>query len=197
MTYAVVTDSDEETPLGILNRILDTHEELEELKSLLRDYDKTVAILFKDGELKLRGQLVAGLAALPEAQGAMKPLFSWLLEEQLGYHPDWLIILSADWWADASAIDREALVCHEAMHCGQQRDAYGEPKFNSATGEPMLGIRPHDVEEFTAVVRRYGAWTPDLVAFADALKSTDTDTRQRRDGSMSVSALRVVEGGRK
>ena len=30
-------------------------------------------------------------------------------------------------------------------------------KFNKDTGQPVLTLRGHDVEEFTGVVRRYGA----------------------------------------
>lgn len=169
MTYSIATDDTVNSPVRIFNRILKSHPELEELRALIEDHEMTVAILMKEGELKLRGQLVAGLAALPDAQGAMKPLFAWLLETVLGYSPDFLIILSADWWAEASDIHREALVCHEALHCGHAKDAYGSLRFNNATGAPIIGIMPHDVEEFAAIARRYGAWTPDLEAFAEAL----------------------------
>lgn len=199
MTYTVVTDEAPSTPLGIFNRIRQTHEELAPLNDLLEDHELRIAFLLKEGELRFRGQLAAGLAALPDAQGAMKPLFAWLLEETLGYPPDWLIIISADWWDEAKAIDREALVCHEALHCGQLRDKHGEPRFN-AMGGPVVGILPHDVEEFHAVARRYGAWTPDLQEFQLALdegdRAADTTRRLGRDGSLSLSPLRVVAGSK-
>ena len=35
----------------------------------------------------------------------------------------------------------------------------GEPKFDRLTGGPLFAIQGHDVEEFTGVVRRYGATT--------------------------------------
>lgn len=196
MTYKVIIDDAPHTPLGIFNRVLESHEELQELRSLLFDYERKIAILTKEGELKLRGALVAGLACLPDAQGPLKPLFGWLLEEVLGYWPDWLIILSEDFWAQAKAIEREALIVHEALHCGQQRDKFGEPRFNTATGEPVIGIRHHDVEEFHAVVRRYGAWTPDLKEFQAAMSEGDSKRRKGRDGLLSVSALSVIPGGR-
>lgn len=196
--YEIITDTSPATPLGIFNRILRSHEELAPLKSLIEDSDCKLAFLFKEGELKFRGELAAGLAALPDAQGAMKPLFAWLLEGALGYAPDWLIILSKDWWDEnREPLTREALVFHEALHCGQQRDKWGMPRFNASTGMPVIGLLPHDVEEFHAVVQRYGAWTPDLVEFRDALNSTDTSQKEGRDGSLSVSGLRVVNGGRK
>ena len=188
--YKVITDekSDDgrETPLGVFARILETHEEMAPLKELLEDFECRLAILTKEGELKLRGQLVAGLAALPDAQGAMKPLFSWMLATILDYEPDWLMIISKDWWDEASDIDREALVFHEAMHCGQQRDKHGDPRFDML-GQPVVGILPHDVEEFHSVVRRYGAWTPDLVEFQASLTQGEHSRRKGRDGSLSVS----------
>lgn len=49
-----------------------------------------------------------------------------------------------------------ALVEHELYHCGQERDAFGAPKFRK-DGSPALAIRGHDVEEFVGVVARYGA----------------------------------------
>lgn len=203
MTYAVVTettdDSGEETALGIFDRISRTHEELLPLRELLDDHELTITFLMKEGELKLRGEHVAGLAALPDAQGAMKPLFSWLLETVVGYHPDWLIILSADWWeANLDPLKREALVCHEALHCGQLKDKYGEARWN-AMGDPVVGIMPHDVEEFHAIARRYGAWTPDLEEFRGALnEGVDKNIRPSgRDGSLSMSTLKIVRGGRK
>lgn len=197
--YKVITDekSDDgrETPLGVFGRILETHEEMAPLKELLEDFECRLAILTKEGELKLRGQLVAGLAALPDAQGAMKPLFAWMLTEILDYEPDWLIIISKDWWDEASDLHREALVFHEAMHCGQQRDKHGEARFDML-GQPVVGILPHDVEEFHSVVRRYGAWTPDLVEFQEALTLGERSRQKGRDGSLSVSgakpALKLV-----
>lgn len=199
MTYKVIMDEKSEdgreTPVGIFARILESHEEMAPLKEMLEDFECRLAILMKEGELKLRGQLVAGLAALPEAQGAMKPLFSWMLAEILDYEADWIIVISADWWEEASDIDREALVFHEAMHCGQQRDKHGEPRFDML-GQPVVGILPHDVEEFHSVVRRYGAWTPDLVEFKEALTVGERSRKNGRDGSLSVSggnpALKLV-----
>lgn len=200
MTYKILTDEAEddgsETALGIFNRILQSHDEMAPLRELIEDGDRKLALLMKSGDLKLRGQAVAGLAALPDAQGAMKPLFAWMLEEMLGYSPDWLIILSADWWEDAKDIDREALVFHECMHCGQLKDKYGDDRFN-AMGEPMVGILPHDTEEFHSVVRRYGAWTPDLVEMREAMTSHDKSRVISRDGLMSSSGLKVISGGRK
>lgn len=55
-----------------------------------------------------------------------------------------------------------ALVEHELYHCAQAVDQYGEPKFDRMTGAPLYAIKGHDVEEFTGVVRRYGATSNDV-----------------------------------
>ena len=49
------------------------------------------------------------------------------------------------------------------------RDKEGELKF-TPEGKPVWDIRGHDVEEFDDVVRRYGAWSPDVQRFIGALR---------------------------
>lgn len=54
-------------------------------------------------------------------------------------------------WNALDADRRRALVDHELMHCRTER--------NEDTGEPVLKMRPHDFEEFAAILRRHGLWT--------------------------------------
>jgi hypothetical protein len=64
-----------------------------------------------------------------------------------------------------------SLIEHELYHCAQAVDQYGAPKFDRDTGRPIFAIRGHDVEEFTGVVRRYGATSSavrELVTAANA-----------------------------
>ena len=63
-------------------------------------------------------------------------------------------------WDELDADGRIALVLHELCHFGVS-DSGG------------LEILPHDVEEFTAVVKVFGAWRPELHVFADALRQGD------------------------
>ena len=156
-----------DSPLPIFERLLRSHVELGELKDML-DAGLTVAFMFRAGEFKLSGRNVLGACYMPGVTGALRPLFEFLLEERLGYFPTWLIILSEDFWTEAPAIEREILVFHEALHCGQAQDQYGAPKFSRQSGEPVACLRPHDLEEFNAVVRRYGAWKSDVANFLDA-----------------------------
>ncbi len=60
-----------------------------------------------------------------------------------------------DWkaWKALSPEQRIALVDHELCHCGG-RDEKGN-----------WTVQRHDVEEFTAIVGRYGCWRPELQGF--------------------------------
>lgn len=78
------------------------------------------------------------------------------IEDWFGGMPDFLITLFAPAAATMDDAQFCALVEHELYHCGQQRDAYGGPKF-TRDGAPAFAIRGHDVEEFVGVVARYGA----------------------------------------
>lgn len=116
------------------------------------------------------GRRILGSCHMPAVQGQLKDVFLWMLEEMFGDLPDFLIILDAQYWADASERDREILVFHELLHAIQKVDAYGSPRFQE-DGTPCWGLRGHSVEEFNETVARYGAHSPDLVEFFGALQS--------------------------
>lgn len=167
MTFTFPASDDADGPWPIFERLLLTHEELGELASML-DSEIRVAFLMRHGDWGKHGRMTLGVCCIPSVQGELKPLFAQLLEDTLGYFPDFLILLNADWWEEASPLQREILVFHEAMHAAQARDKYGAPRFHRETGAPIPTIRGHDVEEFTPVVRRYGAWKSDLAEFLAA-----------------------------
>ncbi len=75
--------------------------------------------------------------------------------EWFGSVPAYLITLDASFCRECSDADFCALVEHELYHIGHMKDDFGQPAFTKY-GIPKLGIRGHDVEEFTGVVRRYG-----------------------------------------
>jgi hypothetical protein len=80
--------------------------------------------------------------------------------EWFGRVPGYLITLDADYCAHCSDAEFCALVEHELYHIGQEKDAFGMPRFTK-DGFPKLTMRGHDVEEFIGVVRRYGVGAPD------------------------------------
>lgn len=65
--------------------------------------------------------------------------------------PFFVIEVAEPVWHHLDDDRRRALVDHELMHCRTDR--------NEDTGEPILKIRPHDFEEFAAILRRHGLWT--------------------------------------
>lgn len=103
------------------------------------------------------------------AQGAFKDLFEQLLVGMLGHLPKFVVVINAPWWEQANAHEREALVFHELMHVRQKMDKYGGLKFDK-DGRPVYGCQGHDIEEFRAVVQRYGAWKGDIADFLQAAR---------------------------
>lgn len=114
------------------------------------------------------GKRILGTACMPGVTGSLASLFDQLLEDAVGYMPDFLITLNSDYWSVASDREREILVFHELLHCGQEKDQYGGDKYRKSDGAPVLGMVAHDIEEFGDVVARYGAWKGDIQDFLDA-----------------------------
>lgn len=76
----------------------------------------------------------------------------------------YVIAIAAD-HCRAYDVDREkmtALVYHELCHILVDED--------EETGDPILGIRGHDVEMFLSEIDRYGLWTADLEAAAKSFE---------------------------
>lgn len=118
---------------------------------------------------------VAGTAEIPlkNLKGAWpKAMAEKQLLEWFGEIPNFLITLDSVFAAEADDATFCARCEHELLHCAQKVDAFGSPKFNEETGEPVWGIRGHDVEEFVDVVRRYGvgAAAGDTAALVEAAK---------------------------
>lgn len=133
----------------------------------LRDGEAVVDFLLRDGEEIKQGRLVLGAVHLPGVQGQLKPVFDWMLRNLLGRSPDFLVILDRDYWLGADERSREILMYHEMCHMIQKVDADGEPRFDDE-GRPVFGLIGHDVEDFIAVVRRYGAYSDEIRQFIAA-----------------------------
>jgi hypothetical protein len=103
-------------------------------------------------------------------QGGFKDLGLQLLAVILGGLPEFVVVLDAEWWRQASPVQREALVWHELCHVRQSLDKFGAPRFDR-DGLPVFGIVEHDIAAFESEVVRYGAWTPDIAAFLNAARS--------------------------
>lgn len=178
MSYTVPAKDEADSPWPIFERLLVTHAALDELHGMM-EAGTTIAFMFRFGEWKRHDRGILGTCyCRPSAQGDLRPLFEQLLEDTLGFYPDFLIVLNADWWGEASQVERDVLVFHEALHAKQATDKHGSPRFDRETGVPVPGIRGHDVEEFNAVAELYGAWKGDIREFRAALERHDLRAAQ-------------------
>lgn len=123
--------------------------------------------LLKRDEKVKAGRQVLGTCHMPRVQGELNPCFEWLLERFFGHVPNFLIILDRDWWFEATPLAREILCYHELSHAAHKKDRFGDPLYD-AEERPVWTIAGHSIEEFESVVRRYGAWSPDLKSFMAA-----------------------------
>lgn len=80
---------------------------------------------------------------------------------------DVVILLNKEAWAALKPKEKQALIFHELCHAQVVYDSDGEPKRDDL-GRQVMRIRKHDIEEFRAVVERFGTWTQDLAAIAQA-----------------------------
>lgn len=169
MSYRIAQEDAPDSPWPIFERVLEFPELA--VQASLSGYGVRWAFMFRleANNWQKNGRMTLGTACMPGVNGALSGLFDQLLEDAVGYWPDFLITLNEAWWEEASDLEREILVVHELHHCAQALDKFGSPKFTK-DGGPVLAIKGHDVEEFTAVVARYGAWKGDLVEFAAALR---------------------------
>lgn len=79
---------------------------------------------------------------------------------------DFVILLNAEAWRTFNGEQRTRLLYHELFHAVIEVDANGDEK-RDAAGRLITATRPHDIQEFSAVVERYG-WDEDLSGLAVA-----------------------------
>lgn len=120
-----------------------------------------IGVLWTNAPNTRHGRDVLGQAELKPPAGTLGKWARARAQAQImawfGEPVDFLITLYAPYAAICSDAAFCALVEHELLHCGQDKDEFGQPKFSRATGEPVYAIRGHDIEQFTSVVARYGA----------------------------------------
>jgi hypothetical protein len=128
--------------------------------------DALVGYLFRDDEVSggigkvvdasahLVAQLIGGSGAKYFGRFA-----KWALQKELGFLPDFLILVDKNRWEGFDEREKRRLINHELSHCVQKEDENGTPKFNQTTGAPSWGIKPHDFEEFCGVIEDEGLVT--------------------------------------
>ncbi len=135
----------------------------------LLDGHARVHFLMVRDEVVMAGRMVLGAVHLPRVQGRLKGVFDWMLASLLPSAPDFLVLLDRGYWMSGSERDREILIYHEMCHCVQAVDKEGDPRYTD-DGDAVWALRGHDVEEFEATVRRYGAYSDELKSFIQAVK---------------------------
>lgn len=79
---------------------------------------------------------------------------------------DFIIMINAEVWGQLEYKEKVALVDHELEHCCEEDDKYF--------------VQGHDVEDFLAVIKRNGFWTPDLKKIeAEAVQGKLFDEERR------------------
>lgn len=135
--------------------------------------EASIGFLWTNVDNARRGRVVIGQAEPGGPQGAMgKWAKSRAIQQVIEWFsrvPDFIITVHAGWWSQATDAQACALIEHELYHCAQERDEFGAPRFNKSTGQPIFGMRGHDVETFIGVAARYGAVEAGVQEIADAL----------------------------
>lgn len=101
--------------------------------------DASIGIVFRDQATKTAGR--------PEVAKTSKvrPQDKFFMSE--GF--DFIVVIAEDVWVKLSREQRLAALDHELCHM-----AYADGK---------ASIFPHDIEEFSAVLKRHGPWNADLL----------------------------------
>ena len=94
-------------------------------------------------------------------------------EQKAGdFSPFFVMVISEPVWLNLFPDKRTALVDHELCHCGVEVDDEGNLK---------LTMIPHDLEEFTRIVDRYGLWYESVRDFFNTAKKT-----KQNDGELEL-----------
>ena len=93
---------------------------------------------------------------------------------------DFIIWLAKDQYQLLAPLQREALIDHELCHCEWDMD----------TG---ASIRPHDIEEFTEILQRYGYWWPHAEEFAAVAQQAELFERTPGAGGQGAVIAIPIE----
>ena len=85
-------------------------------------------------------------------------------QRKAGIDADYILTLSATAWESFHTKQKKALVDHELAHMVLKETKKGT----------QYKLKHHDVEEFCAIVKRYGEWSPNLTRFRKAMNHKES-----------------------
>jgi len=137
----------------------------------LADGEAVVDFLFVRDTIEMKGREILGSVHLPSVQGQLKNVFIWMIVNTFGRLPHFLVTLDKSYWNSCDERHQEILIYHEMCHMIHKENKDGELRFDMY-GDPVWGIRGHDVEEFIQTVARYGAYSDDIREFINAAQKS-------------------------
>lgn len=141
-----------------------------------------VGFIWTQHAARVKGKTIIGRAHIGEPQGSddwAKGMKRDHLVRLFSRVPDFYILLSTGFVMEALRESNEAavlaLVEHELYHCAQDHmPGFPDvPRFTK-DGKPKWTMRPHDVEQFVGVTRRWGPQGMAEQAMADAAERGPT-----------------------
>jgi predicted metallopeptidase len=136
----------------------------------LIDFSVKIRYVFVDKTPNSKGKEVWGTCR------KISGLNAYLEGENPDGDPFFVITISKDVWDLLPSEKKLALVDHELCHAWaevKQQKNESDDDSDMETDNPVkLNVKPHDLEEFSCIVRRHGLWREDIEAFVDeALKA--------------------------
>jgi hypothetical protein len=83
---------------------------------------------------------------------------------------DFIITIHQEVWDQLNLEDRKALLDHELQHCSAGTDN---------AGNKIWYVQGHDLEDFHAIIRRHGLWSPALKKLENLLNQIELQFEQQ------------------
>jgi predicted metallopeptidase len=135
----------------------------------LIDFNVHLEYIFTDKTPKRNGKEVWGQCR--KVSG-----FNAYLADQEGDDPFFVIVISEDVWDVLPQNTKVALVDHELCHAWAE--ASQKETTDGSEDVIKLSLQPHDLEEFSCIVRRHGLWREDVESFVNAALKKEKDDGQ-------------------
>lgn len=108
-------------------------------------------------------------------------IWEWVVEK------DFVITVPADKWITLNEAQQTALVDHLLERCTGEED--------EKSGEITWKIREPDVQEFSNILQRHGAWHPDLEGFVLVAHDVEIDQIVEEEAEVDLTEGEVVNQG--